>query len=540
MFWNEIRHPSLKTRVSFSYALLFLISCSAILLLIFFLLQYDFYRRTELRLQHIADHSKKVYVIGKSLQMYNEILPAEIYPEQDLQILRNQFNDVQIIYIGSRHIPVAKNQIRKIHTVFAVHNSRYYEMRINDHDRSVYSKLINTDNNKFQLQTYFSRLLVSSGQENLFITLFNRNDTILLHAGKNVLSAAQIKGLRQKDSLQVTDNFACKAFPFSDGRWLLIGINVRPYQQLHTIAGLAGSVILFLIAAAGAVSAWLLTRRFIRGINRTTLAMHKISSGNYSYRVRALHSEDKEIRELVQTFNNMNERTESLLQELKMVTDNVAHDLRTPLTRISGMTEMLLSDRDLPEKVRNDCVSIAEEVNRLKNVVNTMMDISRTNSRPGEIIKQRVDLVSLLGDLCEFFEPVFEDKGLKFYLALPEYPIYIMADKNLLQRLLSNLMENALKFTEQGFTAVSLKQDGEQLYLRIADSGCGISRKDLQFIFNRFFRSDASRHLQGNGLGLALVRAIVNAHQWKIDAASRIGEGTVFLLTISEFEAVPR
>ena len=294
----------------------------------------------------------------------------------------------------------------------------------------------------------------------------------------------------------------------------------------------AGIVLLLIIAAAGAVSAWVLTGRFIRGITRTTLAMHKIRSGNYGYRVRTLHSEDKEIRELVQTFNDMNEKTENLLQELKMVTDNVAHDLRTPLTRISGIIELLLTDRNLPDHVQTDCVSIAEEVNRLKNVVTTIMDISRTNSRPGEIRKEQIDFVAFLRDFCEFFEPVFEEKNLKLYLSLPDNSRYIYADKNLLQRLLSNLMENALKFTEKGFVSVSLNSDEKQLFLRIADSGCGIAEKDLTQIFKRFYRSDASRHLQGNGLGLALVDAIVKAHQWKINVTSCVGEGTVFLITI--------
>ncbi len=536
MYWNEIKHPSLKTRIALSYTLLFLLSCSAILLLIFILMQYDFYRSTESRLQYIANHTRKVHVIGKSLQIYNEILTEESYPEKYMQILRKQFKNLKIIFVCTRHLPIPDNKIRKIYTVYAVHNGKYYEMRVNHQDLSVYSKLINTDNNKFQLQTYFSRMLVSSGQENLFISFCRKDHSVFLHAGENTLSEAQIKSLHAEEKLNVIGNFACKVFPFSDQKYLLIGVNIKPYQQWHTIAGLAGCIILILIAAAGAISAWLLTRRFIRGINRTTMAMQKISSGNYSYRVRSLHSEDKEIRELVQTFNTMNERTENLLQELKMVTDNVAHDLRTPLTRISGVMELLLTDRNLPEKIRTDCVSIAEEINRLKNVVNTIMDISRTNSRPGEIIKQKINIIAMLRDFCDFFEPVFEDKGLKFYLSLPEKPVYIMADKDLLARLLSNLLENALKFTNNGFVAVSIQQVKNQLFLRIADSGCGISRHDLQFIFNRFFRSDTSRHLQGNGLGLALVKAIANAHHWKIDAASCIGEGTVFLLTIDQTE----
>lgn len=491
-----------------------------------------FFRGLENQLEKIADHSKKVHIIGKNLQMYNEILAPDAYPERDFNVLKQQFHDLRIVYVGSRHIPVTNRKNKKIMTAFVTHDGKYYEMRVQEPERTVYSKWINTDNNKFQLKTYFSRSLVSSGQENLFIQFYDPSGNLLLQSGENILSEAQLKQLCASEKLLLFSHFACKKFPLSDGKYLLIGTNIKPFQQWNTIATIVGCLILLLIAAAGALSAWFLTRRFIRGITRTTFAMHKIQSGNYSYRVRTLHSEDKEIRELVQTFNAMNERTENLLQELKMVTDNVAHDMRTPLTRISGVIELLLSDRNLPDKVRSDCVSIAEEVSRLKNVVTTIMDISRTNSRPGEIVKQKLDLVAMLRDFCEFFEPVFEDKGLKLYLSLPEQKIYIEADKNLLQRLLSNLMENALKFTTRGFVSVSLERKENQLLLQIADSGCGIAEHDLQFIFRRFYRSDASRHLQGNGLGLALVEAIVKAHQWKIDVTSRLDEGTVFLLTI--------
>ena len=532
MFWNEMLHPSLKLRIAFSYALLFLISCSGIILLIFFFMHCLFYRGMEKHLEQIAEHSKKVHIIGTKLQMYNEILAPEAYPEDDFNVLKQQFHDLQIVYVGSRHIPSANTDDKKILTAFAIHDGKYYEMRVQKKEKSVYSKWINTENNRFRLKTYFSRLLVSSGQENLFIAFYDHNGKNLLQFGNNILSDTQYKQLCSSKKLTVFSHFAYKKFTLSDGNFLLIGVNIRNFQQWNTIVSAAGVVLLLIIAAAGAVSAWVLTGRFIRGITRTTLAMHKIRSGNYGYRVRALHSEDKEIRELVQTFNDMNEKTENLLQELKMVTDNVAHDLRTPLTRISGIIELLLTDRNLPDHVQTDCVSIAEEVNRLKNVVTTIMDISRTNSRPGEIRKEQIDFVAFLRDFCEFFEPVFGEKNLKLYLSLPDNCRYIHADKNLLQRLLSNLMENALKFTEKGFVSVSLNSDEKQLFLRIADSGCGIAEKDLTQIFKRFYRSDASRHLQGNGLGLALVDAIVKAHQWKINVTSCVGEGTVFLITI--------
>ena len=262
--------------------------------------------------------------------------------------------------------------------------------------------------------------------------------------------------------------------------------------------------------------------------------MNRISSGDYSIRLRESTDHDREIQELTATFNAMNERTENLLQELRTVSDNVAHDLRTPLTRISGTVELMLTRQKLSEETRNDCASIAEEITRLKELVNTIMDISRTNAAPGTLQLKKMDLSAVTADFCEFMQVAFEEKGLEFSVQLPGEPIFVTADKRMYQRILSNLLSNALKFTEKGFVALEIRREKGNIMVSVADSGCGIPFEDQSKIFKRFFRSDASRHLQGNGLGLALVKAICKAHKWKITAVSTPGEGSLFTIKIPE------
>ena len=138
----------------------------------------------------------------------------------------------------------------------------------------------------------------------------------------------------------------------------------------------------------------------------------------------------------------------------------------------------------------------------------------------------------------EFMQPAFEEKGLPFILDLPDHPVWILADKNRFQRVLSNLLENALKFTERGSVAVRAEETESGAVFRVEDTGCGISEEDCKHVYERFFRSDASRHLQGNGLGLALVMAIVRAHGWQIMLDSTLGKGSVFTVLISRSDSV--
>ena len=150
--------------------------------------------------------------------------------------------------------------------------------------------------------------------------------------------------------------------------------------------------------------------------------------------------------------------------------------------------------------------------------------------------KEGLDLCEQLRDFCEFMQPAFEEKGLQFQLDLPDFPLRITADKSKFQRVVSNLLENALKFTEQGAVMVKAADTPDGILFQVSDTGCGISEEDCKHIFERFFRSDSSRHLQGNGLGLALVQAIVKAHGWTITVDSKPGQGSVFSVLIRNAE----
>ena len=538
MFWNKegARRVSLKTRLALSYGILFFLSCSIIFALAGYLLVVKVNESGDLSLQQMAARIRGIYVLGFRYDRLDDLLAEESYPDYDRICLDNRFPGAEILFVN--HTSESQGG-RDYYTAFLYHEGSYYEFRMQD-ENDLYSRKINILANQPNLRSHISRIILARGLDNLRVMILNEDgSSYLADSRKKAAGRKQNAPWRQRRIKPYEDGrFRYLYFPFPDGRTLVIGRNIQERDDLVSRYIFFFCCVLLAATFAGMCAAWLISRRFIRGIQQTTLAMNRISSGagDYSYRISGLSENDREIRELMQTFNAMSERTEQLLSELKMMSDNVAHDLRTPLTRISGTVEMLLTDRNLDESVRTVFVSIAEEVARLKTLVNTLMDISHTSSRPDELHKEKLDLSEQLRDFCEFMQPAFEEKGLQFQLDLPDHPLWILADKSKFQRVISNLLENALKFTENGVVKVRAADTPEGAVFLVSDTGCGISDEDCKHIFERFFRSDSSRHLQGNGLGLALVQAIVQAHGWKIQVDSTPGKGSVFTVLINDPE----
>ncbi|MBO4631631.1 MAG: HAMP domain-containing histidine kinase [Lentisphaeria bacterium] len=534
MFWNEegVRRISLKTRLALSYGILFFLSCSILFILAGYLLISEVNQSGDNSLQQMAARIRGIYILGFRYDRLDDLLPGDRYPDSDRFSLESRYPGAEILFVN--HISDSLNG-RDYYTAYFCHNDRYYEFRVQN-ENTVYSRQINIMANQANLRSHISRIILARGQDNLRVTILNADGTGYLANDRTRNQKMKRHDLWLQKRVQPYEygNFRYLYFPFPDGRTLIIGRNIQQRDELIQRYIFLFCGILIAATFSGMCAAWLISRRFIRGIRQTTLAMNRISSGSrdYSYRIADLPDNDHEIRELMHTFNMMNERTEHLLTELKMMSDNVAHDLRTPLTRISGTVEMFLTDRNLDESVRTVFVSIAEETARLKNLVNTLMDISHTNSRPDELHKEDLDLTEQLRDFCEFMQPAFEEKGLSFQLELPDHSLWIQADKTKLQRVISNLLENALKFTERGEVRVKAEETEKGVVFQVQDTGCGISESDCKHVFERFFRSDSSRHLQGNGLGLALVHAIVRAHNWQILLESVPGKGSVFMIRL--------
>jgi signal transduction histidine kinase len=176
--------------------------------------------------------------------------------------------------------------------------------------------------------------------------------------------------------------------------------------------------------------------------------------------------------------------------------------------------------------------SIIEECDRLLEMINMMLDISEAEAGISKLKKSEINCSELLKNSCELFGPIADDKGIRIVTELLE-DVTIYADNKKLQRVVANLLDNAIKYSRtEGTIVVSLYRDGKNVSISIKDNGTGISPDDLPYIFKRFYRCDSSRSNIGNGLGLCWALAIIEAHGGSISVSSTRDKGSTFIITI--------
>lgn len=257
--------------------------------------------------------------------------------------------------------------------------------------------------------------------------------------------------------------------------------------------------------------------------------VNSITAEDLSLRIESLNSKD-EIGELVDTFNQVISRLESSFTQIKQFSSDVSHELKTPLTILKGEIEvMLLSPRSSGE-YEKILPSLLEEVDKLQNIITNLLFISHLESPKFDMVFSDVNVNECV---MEAFDGLYKLALIKEQkIDLDELDFYqLSGDRHLLIRLFSNLLENAIKYTpKQGLIKISLQKKSETIVAEISDSGIGIEKKNLERIFDRFYRVDESRSIEsgGTGLGLAIVQEIALLHQAKIEVVSNPGEGSIF------------
>ena len=207
---------------------------------------------------------------------------------------------------------------------------------------------------------------------------------------------------------------------------------------------------------------------------------------------------------------------------------NVSHELKTPLTAVSGYAETLLDDGIPPEQRRRFVETIRENATRMQRIVDDLLDLSRIESGGWQPKVARVDVGGVVHDAFTAIQPAASAKGLALVAEIAPDATHVRVDPTAFRQILNNLVENAVRYTREGQVTLRTRRNDDGVWVEVSDTGIGIASEHLPRIFERFYRVDAgrSRAEGGTGLGLAIVRHLVDAHGGRIEATSSVGRGT--------------
>ena len=259
--------------------------------------------------------------------------------------------------------------------------------------------------------------------------------------------------------------------------------------------------------------------------------MRQITSRNLKLRI-AVPSANDENRRLAETFNDMLSRLDKAFSLQQQLIQDVSHELRTPLTVLKGKQEVALNKRRSPVEYEEVLSVNLEEIDKMNALVENLLVLARMDRAENELQLKRVDLLPLLRRVIEDARPQAELKAIALRL-LASDEVSLEADESQLGRVVSNIVDNAVKYTsDRGQIAVRAVRRGASVEITVNDTGPGIAREELGRVFDRFYRAEKSRTSPGFGLGLSIVKAIVLAHQGTINVASEPGQGSTFIISL--------
>ena len=281
---------------------------------------------------------------------------------------------------------------------------------------------------------------------------------------------------------------------------------------------------------ASALGGWFLARRALTPVDAMVEAARRIEAEDLTQRIPAPSGED-ELARLATVLNDMLARLERSFVAARRFSVDAAHELRTPLTILKGEIEVALRAAEAPADIRRTLASCLEEVDRLNSLVEDLLLMARMEGNALSTGPRPVNLAEVLEDVAPALTELAASAGnLCTVAATP--PLWIEGYDSLLFRLVFNLAENAIKYTPSGGKiAVTLEQQDHSAVLQVKDNGQGIAPDAQEHIFDRFYQGDPAREGSGTGLGLALVRAIVELHHGQIHLSSAVGKGTCFRVT---------
>jgi len=319
------------------------------------------------------------------------------------------------------------------------------------------------------------------------------------------------------------------ATSLADGNTLQIGINSD--QSLHLLQqiGLIFLQLATLFLPLCFIPAWLTACRNNETTRSVTEQINTITN-EVTQELQIDRKMELEEKNLVKAVNRLLTHQHRLTRELQESMDNVAHDLRTPMTRLRSIAEYGLHKGEDNVHLREALTDCLEESDRMLSLLNTMLNVAEAEADTVKLDLQPVPLDVSISDVLDLYSIIAEDQGVAVHFT-PQPGLVILADQQRISQVWANLVDNAIKYNATEIT-ISTRRQEDMVQIRIQDNGMGISENEIHQIWNRLFRGDRSRSKPGLGLGLTLVRAMVNSHNGTIEVNSTLNQGTTFTVQL--------
>ncbi|PID65362.1 MAG: hypothetical protein CR975_07465 [Gammaproteobacteria bacterium] len=348
----------------------------------------------------------------------------------------------------------------------------------------------------------------------------------------DLLQIAAKKVVTNDSSIEQKGNILGKTVTLPDRTKLFIGKNSYDATERREDILDALSTALLALLVFGFLGGLLVSFQSIKRIDRIARVSQSIVAGNLDLRVPPSRQHD-DIADLGRGLNNMLDKIDDLMQNARQVSNNIAHDLRTPLTRLRANIETIARKSD--GEIRQEAEKALVETDNLLNTFTSLLRIAHVESGTAEILKQEVNLSNLIMEIMDFYDVLAEEKAQKVNLNLAPN-IIVIGDKTLLSQAIVNLFTNAVKYTpEKGRILITLETvaKNQTAQLTLHDSGSGVPEEDIDKLTQRFYRLEKHRDTaNGNGLGLSMVKAILDAHHGELQFVNDVGLKAIVRLPI--------
>jgi heavy metal sensor kinase len=331
------------------------------------------------------------------------------------------------------------------------------------------------------------------------------------------------------DLLTRKSNFTIRGHPVT----VELGV---PLQDFYATLGILRRIMIGLmplVLIAAAFGGWWLAGRALEPVDKMTREARSIQAQDLGARLSVPATGD-ELERLAQAWNDLLSRIESSVRGVIQFTADAAHELRTPVAVVRTSAEVALRQERSGESYRNTLSAIQTETVRMTELLDQLLLLARGDSGKLQFQFDATTIVPVAKEACRTASTLAGEKGIHIQLNVPEQDLLVWADPGALQRLMLILLDNAIKFTPAGGqVSVRVRPSSTWCLLEVEDNGCGIAEEIRPHIFDRFFRADPARTPRsGAGLGLAIARTIVDAHEGKIEADSRMASGALFRVSL--------